>query len=308
MYKEIIELLPSKSLKNKIFEAGHTFTEAELVYIIYEYAKTLEQRKEMLRRFAESASAEIAKNARMLADRLDEIFEDFCNNSEGYVYELRTKEEEYCEQRFICSSYQAAIKYIDLYYDEYAGLGVEENEKTRYHIVKRRVYTGDDSEGFCEDHDAECILGAGKVVISIDDTRPICNKSTESEKICVCTDCKLFCPSKFDEILFPCFVKDGDIIKYTELVYPNELQEQFPARYTEEHYGIAYADGEEAMDNIYTIPLDSPAIRKHRYDDISQLESHTHVLAPLAELVSIDELSDEMKEDYMVYMEYSKNN
>ena len=62
------------------------------------------------------------------------------------------------------------------------------------------------------------------------------------------------------------------------------------------------------MDNIYTIPLDSPAIRKHRYDDISQVESHTYVLAPLAELVSIDELSKEMKEDYMAYMEYSKSN
>ena len=125
---------------------------------------------------------------------LDEIFEDFCNNNEGYIYELRIREEEYCEQRFVCSSYEAALKYIDLYYDEYASIGVAETEKSRYHIVKRRIYSGKADEGFCEDGAAECILGAGKKVLSVEDTRPICNKSDEIET--VCDKCNFICPLK----------------------------------------------------------------------------------------------------------------
>ena len=57
MYNEIIELLPSRTLKSKIFETGYKFTETELIYIIYEYAKTFKERGEMLRRFAKTASA-----------------------------------------------------------------------------------------------------------------------------------------------------------------------------------------------------------------------------------------------------------
>ena len=60
MYNEIIELLPSGTLKNKIAETGYKFTETELIYIIYSFAKTFDERNEMLRGFAQSASAEAA--------------------------------------------------------------------------------------------------------------------------------------------------------------------------------------------------------------------------------------------------------
>ncbi len=302
MYNEIIELLPSETLKKKIAETGYKFTETELIYIIYEFAKTFEQRKNMLLRFAETASAEAAKNAIMLADWQDEIYRNFRENSEGYIYELRIREEEYCEERFICASYEAALKYIDLYYDEYKDIGVIETERSRYQIVKRRVYSGKDDEGFSEDGTAECILAAGKKLISVDDVRLICNRPYEVEN--ACAECDFFCPAKVDEILFPCFVKDGDIIKYTEKVYTgNDLQEQYPSHHTEEHYGIALVWDEEPIDYIYTLPFDSNAIKNHKYDETARLEAHDHIHAPLAEVVSIDELDEKMREDYLAYME-----
>ena len=303
MYNEIIELLPSGTLKNKIAETGYKFTETELIYIIYSFAKTFDERNEMLRGFAQSASAEAAKNALLLAAHQDEIYKDFCENGEGYIYELRIREEEYCEERFICASYEAALKYIDLYYDEYASIGVTETEKSCYQIVKRRIYSGKADEGFCEDGAAECILGAGKKVLSVEDTSPICNKSDEIET--VCDKCDFICPNKSDEVLFPCFVKDGDIIRYTEKRYTgNDLQEQYPSYHMEEHYGIAFAGDDEPLDYIYTLPLDSNAIKHHKYDEMAMLESHDHVYAPLAEVVSVDELDEKMREDYLAYMEH----
>jgi hypothetical protein len=303
MYNEIIELLPSKTLKDKIQETEYKFTETELIYIIYEFAKTFEERQNLLRRFAENASNEGAKNAIMLADWQNEIYKNFREDSEGYIYELRIREEEYCEERFICSSYEAALKYIDLYYDEYKDIGVEETEKSRYHIVKRRIYSGKEDEGFSEDGCAECILGAGKIIISVDDTRIICNRHYEVEN--ACEECGFLCPTKVDEILFPCFVKNGDIIKYTQTVYSkNDIQEQFGERHKETHYGIALVNDSEPIDYIYTMPFDSDAVKHHKYDDMARLEGHDHIYAPLAEVISIDELDEKMREDYFAYMQY----
>ena len=299
MYNEIIELLPSRTLKNKIFETGYKFTETELIYIIYEYAKTFEERDEMLRRFAKSASAEAAKNALMAADWQEKIYKNFHEDSEGYIYELRIREEEYCEERFICTSYEAALKYIDLYYDEYKGIGVTETEKSRYQIVKRRIYGGKDEEVFSKDCVAECILGAGKRLISVNDRSYFCGDESAN-----CAECEKFCPSNILDLRFPCFVKDGDIIKYTDTIYDNNgIEEWFGSRHTEEHYGIAFPCNNEPMDAIYTLPLHSEAIYSHRYDKDSILHAHDHISAPLAEVVSIDELSEKMKADYLAYME-----
>ena len=300
MYNEIIELLPSRTLKSKIFETGYKFTETELIYIIYEYAKTFKERGEMLRRFAKTASAEAAKTALTAADWQEKIYKDFHENSEGYIYELRIREEEYCEERFICASYEAALKYIDLYYDEYESIGVAETEKSRYQIVKRKIYSGKKDEMFNKDCAAECILGAGKRLISVDDRSYFCGDESAN-----CAECEKFCPSNILDLRFPCFVKDGDIIKYTDTIYDNNgIDEWFGSRHMEEHYGIAFPYNNEPMDAIYTLPLHSEAIKHHKYDEMAMLESHDHVYAPLAEVVSVDELDDKMREDYLAYMEH----
>ena len=304
MYNEIIELLPSKTLKSKIYETGYKFTETELIYIIYEYAKTFGKRIEMLRRFAKCASKEAAKNALMLADWQEKAFKDFCEDSEGYIYELRIREEEYCEERFICASYEAALKYIDLYYDEYKDIGVTETEKSRYQIVKRRIYGGKDDEVFGKDCVAECILGTGKRLISVDERSCFCGDESAN-----CAECEKVCHSNILDLRFPCFVKDGDIIKYNDTIYDNEgIEEWFGSRHIEEHYGIAFAYDNEPMDAIYTLPFHSEAIFSHRYDEDSIFHSHDHISAPLAEVVSIDELNEKMKADYLAYMEHLKNN
>jgi hypothetical protein len=37
---------------------------------------------------------------------------------------------------------------------------------------------------------------------------------------------------------------------------------------------------------------------------MAMLESHDHVYVPLAEVVSVDELDEKMREDYLAYMEH----
>lgn len=63
MYSKIIDLIWSDSLKSRIKETKYTFSEYQLLMIIISYAEAFEQRMEMLRAFAEKASADMAKCA-----------------------------------------------------------------------------------------------------------------------------------------------------------------------------------------------------------------------------------------------------
>ena len=60
MINEIIGLLPSSNLKEKIKSINYQFTESELLQIIYNYAPTFYDKMSMLERFSEIASSDVA--------------------------------------------------------------------------------------------------------------------------------------------------------------------------------------------------------------------------------------------------------
>ncbi len=209
MINEIIDLLPSEDLKIKIKEVDYKFSDAELLQIIKLYARSYEERLTLYERFSTIASTDISNLAKALIDHQHKIFKRFTEDSEGFVYELHIKETPYShDERYICSSYETSLECIDGFYKEYSSIDAHEREETRYKIIKRKIFYH--GSRFEEDEYAECVFGAGKKLLKIDDYED----PAECEDDISCSDCKHLCTHAYFELLFPCFAHNHDIIKY----------------------------------------------------------------------------------------------
>ena len=287
MINEITELLPSADLKSKIKETNHQFTEDELLQIIYKYAPALNSRLELLERFAKISSPNVSALAKVYIEYEQEKYNRFMNDHEGFVYELHIKETpESYEEKYLCSSYHAALVCIDRFYEEYAGIGSGENDKTRYKILKRKIFS--ESDEFDEDTYAEIVLGCHKTVLEVYDYRI----PADCESEVACSECKEICPRRCDELYFPCFAHDRDIIKYCD--YEGN-----------ECYGVNLCLEDECdgmASEFYVIPMNSPAICEHRFDD--DFYDHQHIELPLATLATPDDLDETTRKNYFDFIAY----
>ena len=289
--EEIIGLLPSKDLKAEIKKTGHRFTEAQLLQIINKYAVTFDERISLLERFSKQASPEISKVAKILISGHKEALQKFCDNSEGFIYELHIKETpRLADERYICASYESALECIDRFFERYADIDAKETEKTVYRIFKRRVFESGD--GFEEDTYAECVLGAGKMLLSVDDYENEAPCDTDEE----CSSCPVVCSHWFEELMFPCFAFDKAIVKYSD----------YDGR---ERFGICLCGGEKCdmlAESLYIIPMDCDAIYYQRFEDVQNY--HNHIDLPLAELADVDELKETDRNNYLNFIKWCSEN
>lgn len=286
MVNEIIELLPSTELKAKIKEINHQFKENELLQIIYRYAPTFDKRIDLLERFSSIAKSDVRALAKTYIKYEQESFSRFIEASEGFIYELCIKyTPDAYEEKYLCSSYQAALVCIDRFYEEYADIDTKETPKSRYRIIKRKIFSENDI--FDEDTYATCVLGANKTVLEVSDYR----NPDDCDSEIVCSGCKEICPRRCDNISFPCFVHNYAVIKYQD--YKGL-----------EHFGvnICLENCDGMANELYVIPLDSYEIREHRFD--ADFFDHEHIELPLATLASPDDLDETMRKSYFDFVEY----
>lgn len=289
MIQEVLDLLPSADLRAKIKETNHTFQENELLQIIYRYAPTFDRRIDLLKRFSAIASPDTAALAKVYIQYEQENFSRFLDASERFVYELCIKETPNSyEEKYLCSSYQAALVCIDRFYEAYAGLHTKENKTTRYTIVKRKIFSENDT--FNEDVYGECVLGPQKAVKEI----TLYNNPANCDLDTMCDECNEICPYRCDRIRFPCFVPNYSIIKYQGF----NGNEQFSVNLCEKE-----CDG--FSQELYAIRLDSSAIREHRFDVASF--DHDHPELPYVSLVTPSDLDDTMRKDYFDFVAYWKS-
>lgn len=286
MVNEIIELLPSTELKAKIKETNHQFKENELLQIIYRYAPTFDTRIDLLERFSSISGPDVSELAKTYIKYEQENFSRFIEVSEGFVYELCIKDTpDAYEEKYLCSSYQAALVCIDRFYEEYADIDTKETEKSRYKIIKRKVFSENDT--FEEDAYAECVLGANKTVLEVSDYR----NPADCDSEIMCSECTEICPRRCDDLSFPCFVHNYAVIKYQD--YKGL-----------EHFGVNIClEGCDGMaQELYVIPLDSSEICEHRFD--ADFFDHEHLELPLATLASPDDLDETMRKNYFDFVEH----
>ncbi len=288
MINEIIELLPSADLKEKIRETNHQFQENELLQIIDQYAPTLDSKLDLLERFSAIASPDIAALAKVFIQVEKESFQRFVEVSEGFVYELHIKETPNdADECYICASYNAALACIDRYYEEYAEIGSKETEQSRYEINKRKLFSENDV--WADDVYADCILGANKIVLEITDYK----KRTNCRLDAVCSECTEICSFRCDNVNYPCFACNYALIKYRDY----DGKERFGVNLC-----INKCDG--FASEFYVIELDSSIIQEHCFDDY--FYDHTHIALPLATIASPEELDETMRKNYYDFVEFMK--
>ncbi len=287
MFDEIIGLLPSEGLKKKIKETGYGFDEQELLCIIYGYAPNFEKRIEMLERFAKTASPEGAKAALAICEKERNNLEEFCKKTPDTVYELHIKETPYSsDEEYLCDSYETALAVIDMHFEEYEDVDAKENEETRYTIEKKQVFSRKEGQDFTEGIVMDCELNAGKVVKAVFNWSNRCPKGCDGE----CDECENLYPPSYTSILFPRFIYDRDIVRYTK--YDGEVK-----------YGIHIkSEGEDATSDYCVLNFDSDMIYYRDYSD--DFWDHTHVEAPSIDKVTEDEITEKQREDYRAFMEY----
>ena len=291
MKDTILNLLPSRALKSKISEVGYEFSETELLCILYEYAPTFDERLMLLDAFTQTASPEIGESARLIAAWQRRIRDAFRICGEGEVYELHIKDTpESYDETYLCATVEAALAYIDLFYEEYADVTYR-GESTRYRIVKRRIYAGKSGETFDEDYVAECVLDQHKRLLTVDDdvdNTPYGIGFCEGRD---CDTCEKVCLHHGRTMLFPCFTKHLDLVRFED--YKGAIR-----------YGINFQWDDSPADCLCVDPLDSRAVRYHSFENAG--DDHDHPPLPLVEPASIDELNEEMREDYLAFMAYLK--
>lgn len=286
MLNKIIELLPSKSLKHKIKELNHQFTDSELLQIIYRYSPTLEEKILLLQEFSRTTSDNLANLARTYIEFEKEKIKQFKDNNGGFVYELHIQEINGADERYLCSSYNDCLKCIDLFYEHYTFANAE---LSQHKIIKRKIFSV--GMEFEEDEYSKCSLDNQKRIISIDDYRESFDCELENE----CSECNQICRNRCDKLKLPCFVNYCGIVRYTD--YDRN-----------ERYGVnlCYANGEcdGICEELFVIPLHSEAISCQKYEEA--IYEHQHIEPALVEVVSIENLDDTLRKNYIEYVEYLK--
>lgn len=285
MTNEIINLLPSKKLKEKIREVEHVFTDAELLYIISMYAPTFDRKLEMLSHFAEIASPEVADAAQKFIEYYKKHRDAFFENSEGDVYKVKIWKDTvpgdlYEDFDFLASTYEAALKGIDRYYREYEEV---ETESARYKIIKKHLFTGDESEeDEFPDYLGECWLGAGKVLLEVEDESVPYDFSDDDDSIS---------PYNAYDLKVPDCICNRNIVLY-------EIGNKA------ERYGVILEHRPEPFSNyLYTVPLDSKFMLTHSFAEAWRDHNHPYAHS-IIKTVTPDELPKEIRENYFAYMKY----
>jgi hypothetical protein len=288
MTDEIINLLPSKSLKEKITASGHIFSCGELLHILYRYTPSFQDRLSLLSRFASNDSGEFSKLALLYKENEEKNFKRFVEESEGFIYEVHIKEKpDTAEECYLCADYASALNCIDRYYEEYAADGTWDCAQCRYRIVKRKVFTGDPCREFGEDAFGECVLGQNKTLLTV----YLYDEGSDCTNNFNCEECEKLCTYRGFPVYYPEFVPDCGAVRYVDY---NE----------KERFGINLCLGSESnpTDKLYIIPLDSLYLYYKDFENAHY--DHQHIDPPLVENISEEELDEDLRIAYRAYRTY----
>ena len=287
LYNRVMSLIPSGSLKKQISLSGFHASDQDLLSIVWNNAPDYETRLALLRELEQSFSGEIKEYTSRLIHRERQMLESFITPEENAVYELYIKETPHAyEERYICRSYEDALRMIPLFYQEYGGT---ENASSRYRIEKRRILS--EETGFSEDALGDMYLHPGMKIYSVS-VYAFDFQAEECEGV-DCEDCHK--PCKNHNVRFPLFARHGDAVRC-----------RYWGESAEEEYGIVLVEEDAPCVDYYVIPLDSNSIRHH--DFINIYDAHRHVPAPLMERIEPDTLPGKMKKDYLACRQYVLEN
>ncbi len=292
LYNQIVEWIPSKTLKKAIAESGR-LSDMTMLSAVYYCAPDFAARMGMLGRLAQAFDGALRdfvlrlQKGKILSQLL------FSASDEQAVYELIIRESEGDEDRwektYLCTSYEAALKQIRQHY-EYSYQDDDdwvEDETAFYRIRKRRMFSGTPME---QDTDilGEATFKCGGVLMDVDMWEGLNEEAQTCREECFACNKLCICAMPDDgehRVEYPCFTKNADAVRFYQ-----------DGRW---RFGVVLRWKVEPTNNCYVIPLDSAAMRYHAFDYIR--DEHENIPAPFVDVISAHELPEEMQENYAAF-------
>ena len=274
--KRIVSLLPSKALKQEIENSAFVFSDIDLLSIAFQYAPDYDTRLEILKLLEASFEGELKVYTSRLIEVQRRMLASFIKHEDNEIYELHIKEKpEGYDNRYLCASYDAALKMIPLFYQEYE---CEEQDSAIYEITKRRVFYGGGQALFSEDELGDMFLLPGGKIESVD-VWDLEHAAEGCSGKCYC--CSRLCARK--DVIFPDFIAHYSPVKYK-------------TPHTAAEYGIAFNEDHSPGTDVYIVPLDCTTMRCHDYENI--FNAHEHIPAPFVEPVQKGDLPADLQKIY----------
>ena len=283
LYDQVIELIPSNSLKSAIKENQFSLSDITLLSTAYRCAPDYETRLKYLEQLRDQFTGNIKQYCESIIVSEQKMLKGFYEDYPDAVFELHIKETpKSYDEKYLCTSIDSALKLIPMFYKEY---DCNETDSARYKIVKRRVFSSADNEQFSEDWQGDAVFLPGNVLYSIDAEEYRLEENCSHD----CFECDGCCLDSI-AVEYPCFTMNGDAVEYIDLLDWSK------------HYGVVLQNDNESLNELYIIPLDSERIRYHDFENV--FYAHEHCYAPFVEKISPDQLPEIIRKDYFAFLQF----
>ncbi len=271
LQNKIVSLIPSKDLRYAIHSNNCLLSDITLLSIVWRCAPDFEARLSLLKSLEKVCADDVkAIVSREICTQIN-MRRSFFTASPDAVYELHIKESpDAYDEAYLCASFETAMKMIPLFYREYE---CKETNKARYTIKKRCVISGE-SPTFTEDLIGEAVFLPGNILFSVE----VYDIEGYADLI------------PFEEAVYPRFVNPGDVVTYRE--YDGKIR-----------FGVALRQDDADCDYC-VIPLDSNIMQRHDFDNV--YDGHEHAYAVFTEVIDLEQLPSDMKQDYLAFRKYLK--
>lgn len=280
IHDKIVKLIPSESLKKAIKETGFQFSELDLFRIITRCSPSLDVCIDTLNEAKSEFSPQLAKYTEEYIEYQKGALELFMKHEANYVYMVEVLPQE----RYIFGTAEEAIEFTALYpKTEYATpirrFFIEKTPVLRLSRVNDDVLTAGT-------HNCTATDGHVVEVSSAYDCDYKFPKKCDGR----CLDCEIFCHFKDeDEMAFPKFFENGDLIK-------------FPDDRDGYEYAISLGADADCGWTAYCVPLDSAEVVYHVFEDSFYAHQHPDLFE--VEKADVSELDEKMREDYLAFRKY----
>lgn len=274
MFQEIIDLIPSKDLKNKIREVDHKFKSRELLQIVEDYGRNFSEKQRLWNYVLDNATEDkelIETYIRYQNSLLDKLY----SGGKFSVYIGGYNFTDYKEYHL--DSIQECMSAINYFLDEHF-----EHPPKDIIIEKLRDENCKDSY-FYGKYELKCALNERGEIVSLVENAP---KNFDCKYNCM--QCGFQCKNPFLNVFYPSFVDNGEVVKYYER--------------GKIYYGVCVIALRGVTQFYHIIDLHSPVIKGHMHD----MEDEFMFAVPLSliEKINFDELSDSEKQDYYDFINH----
>ena len=288
-YIEILKQLEiSNSLMQYILAFDYTFTELELLKLIYDHSSDFDTRVNLLNHFyAIATDIEVKPKILIGIQYLLKSREMFLQAEEDCIYDLHildiTRPYDNREHLF-GKTYQSVIAKLDLYYKHYSHIDVKETCNTRYIITKRNIRDFAAHDEFEDDAIGECLLKPGKIEYEYD-YWPLRNYGANSDGT---DDDRVWSEIESIEINYPDFIREYSLISFID--YGQNKT-----------FGIVVPTSENSspLSDLYILPISSKIFEvasSIQTDESNVHNFHQHIEIAKIEVENVDEVDDFTKE------------